>query len=63
MQCKWVDIRDTYLRRGEKQTSEALGKQKQNNSSRLRPVEKRFSELGIWGSDQLLEKRGTKLED
>ena len=30
--------------------------------SRLRPVERRFPELGIWGSDQLIEKRGRKLE-
>ena len=62
MQCKWVEIRDTYLRRGEKQASEALGYQEQNQNSILRPVERRFLELGIWGSDQLIEKRGRKLE-
>ena len=58
MQCKWVEIRDTYLRKGEKQSSEALSYQEQHNSSRLRPIERRFWELGIWGSDmdQLIEK-------
>ena len=59
MQCKWVDIRNTYLRRREKQTSEAFGNQEQNHSSRLRQVERRFWELGILGIDveQLIEKR------
>ena len=62
MQCKWVVIRDKYLIKGEKQANEALGYQEQNHSSRLRPVERRFPELGIWGSDQLVEKIGRKVE-
>ena len=62
MQCKWVEIRDKYLGRGEKQASEALGYQEQNHNSRLQPVERIFLELGIWGSDQLIEKRGRKLD-
>ena len=45
-----------------KQANEDLCYQEQNHSSRLRPVERRFQELGIWGSDQLIEKRGRKLE-
>ena len=59
MQCKLVEIRDTYLRRGEKQANEALGYQEQNHNSTLPPVERRFWELGIWKSymDQLIEKR------
>ena len=62
MQCKWVEIRDTYLRRGEKQPSEALSYQEQKHSSILRPVERRFWDLGIWGSavDQFIEKRMKK---
>ena len=47
MQCKWVEIRDTYLRKGEKQASEALGYREQKYNSRLQPVERRFWELGI----------------
>lgn len=62
MQCKLVEIRDTNLRRGEKQANEALGYQEQNHSNRLRPVERRFPKLVIWESDQLIEKRGRKFE-
>ena len=62
MQCKWVEIRDTYLRRVEKQPSEALTYQEQKHSSRLRPVERRFWDFGIWGSDvdEWIEKRMKK---
>ena len=51
MQCKWVDITDTYLRRGEKQASDSLSYQEQKHNSKLRPVERRYWDLGSWGSD------------
>ena len=35
MLCKWAEIRDTYLRRGEKQAREVLGDQEQNHNNRL----------------------------
>ena len=47
-----------------KQASEALNYQEQKHNSRLRPVESRFRDLGIWGSDvdQLIEKKMRKVE-
>ena len=53
MQCKWVEIRDTYLRRGEKQASETLGYKAQNRSSRHKGVKRSYkvktptNEVGI----------------
>ena len=54
MQCKWIEIRDTYLRRGEKQASEALSYQEQKHSSRLQLVESKFWDLGIWGFGEVM---------
>ena len=49
MLWKWVENRDTYQRRGEKQAREVLADQEQNHNSRLRPVERRYPELGYLG--------------
>ena len=49
MECKCVDIRDAYLRTGERQASDALGQQELNDSRRFQLVEGRFKELGELG--------------
>ena len=52
------------MRRGEKQASEALSYQEQKHNIRLRPVERRFWDLGkLCGSvNREKEEKGRKLE-
>ena len=49
MQCKWVEIGDTYLRIWEKQAMKVLFDQEENHGSNLRLVESGFKELGNLG--------------
>ena len=61
MQCKCVEIRGTYLRILEKQARKVLGDQEENHSSRLRPVERKYLELGNLGKQSVDREWGYEL--